>query len=43
MRTLAAEAGLMNRASRRLWRRLGIDGERSRYRGQPDRRAQTFG
>jgi len=43
MRALAAEAGLMNAASRRLWRRLGIDGERTRYRGEPDRQAQTIG
>ncbi|WP_182349080.1 AurF N-oxygenase family protein [Tomitella gaofuii] len=38
MRTLADELGLMNRVSRRLWRRLGIDGRRARYRGEPDRR-----
>lgn len=42
MRALVEEAGLMNAASRRLWRRLGIDGERSRYRGEPARRAQTI-
>lgn len=39
MRTLATECGLMNRVSRRVWKRLGIDGELSRYRGEPDRRA----
>lgn len=42
MRALAEEVGLMNPASRRLWRRLGIDGESSRYRGEPDRRAQII-
>jgi hypothetical protein len=40
MRALAAETGLINRISRRAWRRLGIDGEPSSYRGQPDRRAE---
>jgi hypothetical protein len=43
MRALAEEAGLMNVASRRLWRRLGIAGAPSRYRGEPERRAQTIG
>ena len=43
MRALAEEAGLMNAASRRLWKRLGIAGEPSRYRGEPDRHAQTIG
>ncbi|MDO8188634.1 diiron oxygenase [Conexibacter sp. JD483] len=42
MRALAEEVGLINRASRRLWQRLGIDGERSRYRGEPDRRAELL-
>jgi hypothetical protein len=40
MRTLATETGLMNRISRRVWRRMGIDGEPSRFRGEPDRRAR---
>lgn len=43
MRALATETGLMNRVSRRLWKTLGIDGEPSRYRGEPDRRAQLVG
>ena len=43
MRALAHEVGLMNPASRRLWRRLGIDGDASRYRGEPDRRAHVLG
>lgn len=43
MRALAEEAGLMNAASRRLWRHLGIGGEPSRYRGEPDRHAQALG
>ncbi|WP_367401345.1 AurF N-oxygenase family protein [Paraconexibacter antarcticus] len=42
MRAFATETGLMNRVSRRIWRRLGIDGEPSRYRGEPDRRAGLF-
>lgn len=40
MRALATETGLMNPVSRRLWRWLGIAGEASRYRGEPDRTAQ---
>lgn len=40
MRALAEETGLMNRTSRRLWKRLGIAGEPSRYRGEPERTAQ---
>lgn len=39
MRALADELGLMNRFTRWLWRSLGIDGRRSRYRSEPDRRA----
>lgn len=39
MRRLAADVGLMNRASKRVWKQLGIDGEPSRYRGEPDRTA----
>lgn len=42
MRALAEEVGLMNPVSRRLWRRLGIAGEPSRYRGEPDRRAEVL-
>ena len=42
MRALAAEIGLMNRVSRRVWRRLGVAGEPARYRGEPDRRAEVF-
>lgn len=42
MRALAEETGLMNRASRRLWARLGIAGEPSRFRGEPDRRAELL-
>ncbi|MFD4182498.1 diiron oxygenase [Rhodococcus sp. NPDC058514] len=39
MRALAEELGLMNAATRRLWRRLHIDGPPSRYRSEPDRQA----
>ncbi|WP_320670603.1 AurF N-oxygenase family protein [Patulibacter defluvii] len=39
MRALATDVGLMNPVSRRVWRRLGIDGEATRYRGEPDRTA----
>ncbi len=42
MRALAEETGLMNRVSRRLWKRLGIAGEASRYRGEPERTAHLF-
>lgn len=42
MRALATETGLMNPLSRRIWRKLGIDGEPSRYRGEPDRRAHVI-
>ncbi|CAB4926308.1 unannotated protein [freshwater metagenome] len=41
MRTLAAEAGLMNRMSARVWRWCGVAGEPARYRGEPDRRAEV--
>ncbi|WP_067832169.1 AurF N-oxygenase family protein [Actinomadura kijaniata] len=40
VRTLAEELGLMNAASRRLWKRLGIDGDASRFRSEPHRTAQ---
>jgi hypothetical protein len=42
MRALATEIGLMNPVSRRLWKLMGIDGEPSRYRGEPDRDAVTL-
>lgn len=42
MRSLAEEVGLMTRTSRGVWRRLGIAGEPSRYRGEPDRRAELI-
>ena len=42
MRALAEETGLMNRTSRRLWKRLGIAGEPSRYRGEPERTAELY-
>ncbi|WP_354702475.1 hypothetical protein DSM112329_02374 [Paraconexibacter sp. AEG42_29] len=42
MRALATETGLMNRVSRRVWKRMQIAGEPSRYRGEPDRRADVF-
>lgn len=40
MRALATETGLMTRAGRFMWKRMGIDGEPSRYRGEPDRTAK---
>lgn len=42
MRALAHETGLMNPVSRRLWKRLGISGAPSRFRGQPDRTAEII-
>ncbi|WP_306365018.1 diiron oxygenase [Nocardia sp. CC227C] len=39
MRSLATELGLMNPVTKRLWRLLHIDGDRSRYRSEPARRA----
>ncbi len=42
MRALAEETGLMNPVSRRLWKRLGISGPPSRYRGEPDRTAEMI-
>ncbi|MFC8270233.1 diiron oxygenase [Streptomyces cinereoruber] len=35
VRMLAEDIGLMNRASRRVWRALRIDGRPSRFRGEP--------
>lgn len=37
MRALARDLGLMNRVSRAVWRRLGIDGPATRYRSEPQR------
>ncbi len=42
MRRLCEETGLMTRAGRRMWKRLGIYGDPSRFRGEPDRTAQLF-
>jgi hypothetical protein len=42
MRALAEETGLMNSVSRRLWKRLGIAGDPSRYRGEPERTAELY-
>jgi hypothetical protein len=35
VRTLAEEAGLMNRVSRKVWKALKIDGRPARYRSEP--------
>lgn len=35
VRMLAEQTGMMNRASRRVWRAMGIDGRPSRYRSEP--------
>jgi hypothetical protein len=43
MRALATELGFMNRVTRRLWRLMGIDGEPSRFRSEPDRGARPIG
>jgi hypothetical protein len=40
MRALAHETGLLGPVSRRVWKRMGIDGEPARYRGEPDRTAE---
>lgn len=37
MRALADELGLMNPVSKRAWRKLRIDGDYARYRGEPKR------
>jgi len=37
VRMLADDIGLMNPASRAIWRLLGIDGKSSRYRSEPSR------
>ncbi|MBF4162217.1 AurF N-oxygenase family protein [Nocardioides acrostichi] len=39
VRMLVESVGLMNPASRRVWRRLGIDGPPSRFRSEPARSA----
>ncbi len=39
VRVLAEETGLMNPVSRRVWRLLGIDGRRARFRSEPARAA----
>ncbi|MTE15167.1 AurF N-oxygenase family protein [Nocardia aurantiaca] len=39
MRTLADDLGLMNPVTKRLWKLLRIDGDQSRYRSEPERRA----
>ncbi len=41
MRALATELGFMNPVTRRLWKLMGIDGEPSRYRGEPEREARV--
>jgi hypothetical protein len=43
MRALATELGFMNRVTRRLWQLMGIDGEPSRFRSEPDREARPIG
>jgi hypothetical protein len=35
VRALAQEAGLMTPVTRRMWRKLGVDGDTSRYRSEP--------
>lgn len=42
MRRLATDTGLMTRAGRAAWRRMGIGGPASDYRGQPDRTARLI-
>ncbi|AXK84890.1 diiron oxygenase [Nocardia farcinica] len=39
VRKLADELGLMNPVTKRLWALLNVDGEASRYRSEPERRA----
>ncbi|ALU70429.1 AurF N-oxygenase family protein [Rhodococcus erythropolis] len=41
MRALADELGLMNPVSKRAWRKLRIDGDYARYRGEPKRSDKT--
>jgi len=40
MRALATNLGLMNPVTRRLWKLMHIDGDASRYRGEPQREAR---
>jgi hypothetical protein len=42
MRALATETGLMTPLGKRVWKALGIYGEPSRYRGEPDRTARVL-
>jgi hypothetical protein len=42
MRRLCEETGLMTDTGRAVWRRLGISGAPSRFRGEPDRTAQLL-
>jgi hypothetical protein len=42
MRLLCEQTGLMTRAGKRTWKRLGIYGASSRYRSEPDRTAELF-
>jgi hypothetical protein len=42
MRKLATETGLMSPVGIRVWKALGIYGEPSRYRGEPDRTARVM-
>lgn len=39
VRALSDEMGLMNPVARRVWRALGIDGRKSRFRSEPSRAA----
>ncbi|MFD4291980.1 diiron oxygenase [Rhodococcus sp. NPDC058532] len=39
VRMLASDAGLMNRVSKRVWKACKMDGDASRYRSEPHRRA----
>ncbi|MQY03643.1 AurF N-oxygenase family protein [Actinomadura macrotermitis] len=41
VRMLAEELDLMNPVAKAVWRAFGIDGEASRYRGEPDRRVHA--
>jgi hypothetical protein len=43
MRALATELGLMNPLAKRVWQAMKIDGEPSRFRGEPDREALQVG
>ncbi|MBF6327014.1 AurF N-oxygenase family protein [Nocardia transvalensis] len=43
VRKLAGDLGMLNPATRLLWRALHIDGPPSRYRSEPDRRTRRVG